>query len=562
LAVRALHLASVKLTLLLALALPALPAAGEEAPRSASPPAATADEVHAAPVVIDGTVLFHVRGVEGYPATRRAREIAARIEEAAADPAISRESLRVEESPVFSLILVDNKSILSVLDADAKLEGIERQALALAYQVRIGEAIDAWRRDRDPAILKRHALIALGATLLFLLALGGGRRLYRRLRALLEERFRPLVHDVQFRKFELLRGEQLWAVLTGLLRLTWAVVIVVAAYLYLHGVLSLFPWTRGFANRLFAILVDPLQTVFRGVIDAVPNLVFLLVLFFIIRFVLKLLRLFFHRVADGTVVLPEFEAEWAWPTFRLVRLLLVVFALIVAYPYIPGSESGAFKGISIFIGVLFSLGSSSLIGNLIAGYSMTYRRTFKAGDRIRVGEHLGDVEQRRLLVTYLRTPKNEEVVIPNSLILNGEIVNYSALAQQQGLILHTTVGIGYETPWRQVEAMLVEAAARTPGLLREPPPFVLQKGLGDFCVTYEINAYCRDPQAMNRIYSDLHRNILDLFNEYGVQIMTPAYECDPAQPKVVPKEQWYAAPAKAPEGGWTRKSGEERRPGP
>jgi small-conductance mechanosensitive channel len=153
----------------------------------------------------------------------------------------------------------------------------------------------------------------------------------------------------------------------------------------------------------------------------------------------------------------------------------------------------------------------------------------------------------RLLVTNLRTPKNEEIVIPNSVILNGSITNYSTLAREGLLFLHTTVGIGYETPWRQVEAMLIEAARRTEGLLPEPPPFVLQKSLGDFAITYEINAACREANIMGFIYTRLHRNILDIFNEHGVQIMTPAYEGDPEQPKVVPKERWHAAPAEPPE---------------
>jgi small-conductance mechanosensitive channel len=192
------------------------------------------------------------------------------------------------------------------------------------------------------------------------------------------------------------------------------------------------------------------------------------------------------------------------------------------------------------------------MGNYIAGYSLTYRRPFRLGDRVKIGTHVGDVERVRLLVTHLRTPKNEEVVVPNSQILNAEVINFSSMARERGLILHTTVGIGYETPWRQVEAILMEAAARTPGLRREPAPFVLQNALGDFCVTYEINAYCDTPQAMPELYTELHRNILDGFNEYGVQIMTPAYESDPRQPKVVPKEDWYAAPARPPQSATTR----------
>jgi len=197
----------------------------------------------------------------------------------------------------------------------------------------------------------------------------------------------------------------------------------------------------------------------------------------------------------------------------------------------------------VFLGIILSIGSSSVISNMIAGYTMTYRRAFKVGDRVRIGEVLGEVTEMRVMVTHVRSTKNEEVVIPNSTILQTHVINYSTLARQHGLILHTTVGIGYETPWRQVEAMLLLAAERTPGLRREPPPYVLQKGLGDFCVTYEINAYCDQPQLMLKLYTALHQNILDVFNEYGVQIMTPAYEGDPEQPKVVPREQWFAKPA-------------------
>jgi small-conductance mechanosensitive channel len=201
------------------------------------------------------------------------------------------------------------------------------------------------------------------------------------------------------------------------------------------------------------------------------------------------------------------------------------------------------------LGLVFSLGSSSVISNVVAGQSLAFRRAFKVGDRVKIGEHTGEVTEIRLLTTFLRSPKNEQIVIPNSNILNSDVVNYSTLASQSGLILHTMVGIGYETPWRQVEAMLLEAAARTPGLLREPPPFVLQKTLGTFAVDYEINVYCDNTRGLLLLYTALHRNILDVFNEYGVQIMTPAYEGDTEQPKVVARENWYLAPAAGRAGG-------------
>ena len=212
--------------------------------------------------------------------------------------------------------------------------------------------------------------------------------------------------------------------------------------------------------------------------------------------------------------------------------------MIVAYPYIPGSQSEAFNGVSLFIGIVFSLGSSTAISNIIAGYMMTYRRAFKVGDRVKIGDSVGEVIQMRLQVTHLRTYKNEEIVIPNSQILGGEVMNYSSLAQERGLLLHTEVGIGYETSWRRVEGMLLEAAGRTAGLVAEPKPFVQVKRLGDFAITYELNAPCVNVHAMNALYTALHHNILDVFNEHGVQIMTPAYEGDPAEPKVVAPAEW------------------------
>jgi small-conductance mechanosensitive channel len=257
--------------------------------------------------------------------------------------------------------------------------------------------------------------------------------------------------------------------------------------------------------------------------------------------------LFFGAVDRGTVRLGKFDREWAWPTYRIVRLFVLALVAAVAFPAIPGSNSEAFRGISIFLGVVFSLGASGVVGNIIAGYSMIYRRTFKIGDRVKIGEVVGDVTEMRLQVTHLRTPKNEEVIVPNSQILVSEVVNYSVYAREDQLILHATVGINYETPWRQVEAMLILAAERTEGLLREPPPFVLEKALGDFAVLYEINAYCGDARAMARVYAALYRNIIDVFHEYGVQIMTPAYEGDPEHPKVVAREHWFEAPARKDE---------------
>jgi small-conductance mechanosensitive channel len=355
---------------------------------------------------------------------------------------------------------------------------------------------------------------------------------------------RKIEKGVQIQSFEVVQKQHIWMLYRGLMDVIRIGGTVMVIYLYLQNVLRLFPWTRGAGETLLELFVSPLRTLWTDFVGYIPDFIFLVVLFVIVRYTLRVIRLFFLNLEEGRIRFRDFDPEWAQPTFRLLRTFVVLLSLVIAYPYIPGSDSNAFKGLSVFMGVVLSLGSSSLIGNVIAGYTMTYRKAFRVGDRIKVGEYFGEVLEIRMLITRLRSPKNEEVIIPNSEILSREVINYSTLADTRGLVVHTTVGIGYETPWRQVEAMLVEAAEKTEGTLREPAPFVLQKLLGDFAVTYEINVYCGNPTRSHLVYSSLLRNILDVFNHYGVQIMTPNYERDPEMPKIVPEDQWFTAPAK------------------
>jgi small-conductance mechanosensitive channel len=525
--------------------LAASPIQGQAPPPAAAAP--TAEDAGAlparAPVIVDGIKLFDVRGVSAYPAEQRAADISRRIATLAEDPSISADSLTVVASADYDEILAGIRRVMVVLDSDARMEGIRRANLARADALRIRTAIEGYRRDREPARLTEAALTSLGATVALAALLVGLTWLHRRLRAGVETRYRARVKGVQVSTFQFVRAERVWQAVIGVVAAAWTVVAVVALYLYLGYVLTSFPWTRGLGLGLAGMIAVPLGFLASGAISTFPKLVFLAIFVFVTRYLLRIIRLFFDAVGAGTVTLGSFAPEWATPTYKLVRLLVVALAVVVAYPYVPGAQTDAFKGVSLFIGVVFSLGSSSFIGNVIAGYSMTYRQTFHAGDIVKIGPHVGAVETAGLMVTRLRTPKNEEVIVPNSQILGADVVNFSTMAKRGGLILHTTVGIGYETPWRQVEAMLLEAANRTDGLLKEPKPFVLQTALGDFAVTYEINVYCDAPALMPGLYTALHRNILDVFNEYGVQIMTPAYEGDPADPKIVPREAWYQAPA-------------------
>jgi small-conductance mechanosensitive channel len=517
--------------------------AANAASRAADPADIDAAESERAPVRLDGQLLFYVRALPATPAQERAKTIGQRIEEIAADRTVDVDSLRVVEMADRTRILAGENLIVGFIDADGAAEGFSRKLLAERALMKIKASIASYRNDRTLRVLLINSLYALGATVLLALGLLGVRGAFRKLNALAEGRFKARIEALEAQSHQLVQARQLSNALFGILKGLYLSALLVAGYLYLHFVLFLYPWTRPLAARLLALILDPLQFMVLGLIDSLPGLVFVAVVVIVTRYVMRLTRLYFESVDRGTVTLARFDREWALPTYRIARLIIIAFAAVVAYPYIPGSSSEAFKGVSIFLGLVVSLGSSSIIGNLMAGYSMIYRRAFKVGDRISIDNVIGDVMERRLMVTHLRTIKNEEVVVPNSTIINSNIVNYSTLAASRGLILHTTVGIGYETPWRQVEAMLLLAAERTPGLLKEPAPFVLQKSLGDFAVTYELNAYCNDAQAMARLYTAMHQNVLDVFNEHGVQIMTPAYEGDPEVPKVVPKEQWYQAPA-------------------
>jgi small-conductance mechanosensitive channel len=536
------------LTVWLAFAASALPEA--RAAEDGQTKGADSDaELPAAWVVIDGTPLFRVRGTSAFPADRRAAAIAGRIEALAADRRVSPEAVHAVEVDTGAAIEAGDHRLMIVLDADARLESLSRRVLAEVVVRVTRKAVEDYRRARTREALTSGAVRGGVATVVLAALVTLVIVFSRRAQRALEAFYRRRVQSVGIQSFQVVRAEQIWVALRRSLDGARTVVILVIAFVYLQYVLGLFPWTRGTANSLLAYVLDPLGVMAGGVMAALPNVIFLAILFFVMRYLLKLVYLFFAAIGRGEVKFAGFEQEWADPTYKLVRVVVVALILVVAYPYIPGSGSEAFKGISIFIGILFSLGSSSTIANMIAGYTMTYRRAFRLGDRVKIGGIVGDVTEMRLQVTHLRTVKNEEVVIPNSNILNNEVVNYSTHARGRGLILHTSVGIGYETPWRQVEAMLLIAAERTTGLLGDPAPFVRQLTLGDFAVTYEINVFCNNAQAMNEIYTLLHRNILDVFNEHGVQIMTPAYEGDPEAPKVVPKDQWFSAPAKPVEPG-------------
>ena len=492
-------------------------------------------------VVVDGRPLFRVHGVQSYPAHERAHRIAQQILALARDRSFDPAALDTTEAEGWVWIGPPERRVMRVYDVEGELEGVDKRTLAHLFVLSAREAIVQFREARTRGALMGSAWRAGGAILLAVAAAFVMRFLLRLLRRW-ETAKQSTVKGVSISSFELVRAQHIWAVVRTTLRVVFGLASIVLTVLFLQFVLGQFPWTQGASHQLQGWFLAPIQYFGRGLLAMIPDLIFLVILVFATRYALRVIKLFFDSVGRGAVELQGFYPEWAGPTFNLVRIAVIAFSVVLAYPHVPGANTEAFKGVSIFMGAVLSLGSTGVISNVIAGYTMVYRRAFREGDLIRIDDVIGFVTKIRLQVTHLRTRMNEDIVIPNVKILNSEVTNFSTLAEHEGLILHTTVGIGYETPWRQVEAMLIEAANRTPGLLKEPTPFVRQRGLGDFAVTYEVNAFTRTPHQMALLYSLLHANILDVFNEHGVQIMTPAYEGDPEEPKVVPKDKWQWPP--------------------
>ena len=493
---------------------------------------------HLSAVTIDGEDLFYVRGVLSYPAELRSKTIQKRICKIAGDPSIDpaiKSNIR-EDGKV--TINIDGEFVMSVFDADGEIEGVDKEELANVYSDKIKQAIINYRHDRSAAVLKISALKAVIGLVILFATLFTFNFLFKRLNEWFRRRMKSKIDKIENASYKLIQSDQMFQAFHLLYKFTRLAIIVFICTAFFNFFLGLFPWSRGISIAVLEAFLNPLQDFGRGFIDYLPSMFVLIIIWVVTKYILKFIRLLFYEVSRGAISINNFDPDWAMPSFKIVRLFLIVFALVLAFPYIPGSDTNAFKGISVFLGIVFSLGSSSFIANIVAGYSLTYQGAFKHGDYIKVNEFAGFVENQSTMVTRLRSTKNEEIVIPNSVLLNSNVINYTLKARQHDLILHTRVGIGYETPWRLVDAMLKEAARRSEGISQSPEPFVLKKELGDFAVTYELNAYCLDESRMNHYYSVLHQNILDVFNENNVAIMTPSYEGDPESPKLVPPGQW------------------------
>jgi small-conductance mechanosensitive channel len=331
------------------------------------------------------------------------------------------------------------------------------------------------------------------------------------------------LHNLSYKDYTFLTAEQELKVVFFILKIFRWFLILLLIYLVIPMIFSVFPFTRGWADTLFHLIWSPFKGILRGIWAYIPNLFSIVVIVVVMRYFIRFVRYIFSEVESEKLVISGFHPDWAMPTFSIIKFLLYAFMFIMIFPYLPGSDSNIFRGVSVFLGVLFSLGSSSAIANMIAGIVITYMRPFKVGDRIKLGELTGEVIEKTLLITRLRTTKLEEITIPNSSILTGNTINYSSNSTNEGLIMHTTVTIGYDVPWKDMHQALIDAALLVPEVQKKPQPFVLQTSLDDFYVSYQINAYILDVHRLPAIHSSLLQNIQDISNQRGIEIMSPHY---------------------------------------
>ena len=412
------------------------------------------------------------------------------------------------------------------------------QNLTLAFQ--------GLQQERSLGYLLKAGGLGALATAIFVLALWVLSRVNRRLAIRFQRAVGSRATKLAIAGFTAHIEWLLFSIRWLLRVMVWALVIFIS-YLWLAFLLKCFPYTRPWGEALGSYLITAVRAVALGALEIVPGLAAVVVIFALTRFLTRVIKVFFDAVAAGRVNLPRVYAETAQPTRRIIVVVLWIFAFVMMYPYLPGSGSNAFRGVSVFIGLLLSIGSAGVVNQAVSGLMLMYSRALKAGDYVQIGDTEGTVVSLGMFATKIRTIKNEEVSIPNAVILATTTKNLTGPEKSESVILHTAVTIGYSTPWRQVHALLLTAADRTPGLRKEPKPFVLQTALSDFYVEYQVNAYIEAPEQRIPVLDKLHQNIQDAFNEHGVQIMSPHYFWDPDQKVWVPKEKWFEAPAQRTE---------------
>jgi len=477
------------------------------------------------PVAPFRDTLFNIYlGGSSSKAEERAAAIDKRIQQLYEDHFFKADSLLlVRNENNYEIIYKDEIPVMAITELDALWQNMPADKMADEYLDKIKQTI-VKEKEANSFInwLKRISFIVLvfvGVAFIIYLI----NKFFSFISNYLTSNTERFLNGLTIRKVKLLNPAQYEKMLLRFTNFIRIVIIINTLYLSLPLLFYIFPDTKDITNTLLNWILTPAKNILNSVLNFLPDLFTIIVIYLFTHYLIKALRYFANEIEAGNLHVAGFPKEFAKPSFNIIRFLLYAFMLVIIFPYLPGSGSPAFQGVSVFLGILLSLGSSSAINNIIAGLVITYMRPFKIGDRVQIGDVTGDVIEKTTLVIRIRTIKNEDITVPNSTVLSANTINYSANALDKGLIIHTTVTIGYDAPWKDVQQALINAALRTELILKKPEPFVLQTSLDDFYVSYQLNAYTKDANAQANIYSELHKNIQDCFNEAGIEIMSPHY---------------------------------------
>ncbi len=477
------------------------------------------------PVQLLRDTLFYIYTRLGsFNAAERASAVSTRLMRLYEDEFYNVDTLHLlKNDNGYDIVYNNDVIIMSVSVTDALYFNKTPEALGTQYLQKIKDTIKATKQANSLANWLRRvgyvALVILGILVIIYLI----NRLFALLSRYVIRKRSRYSKGLSIRGYKLFSPKQHLVFLLRSIRFARFIAVLLALYLSLPVLFSIFPQTEAYTYTLLNWIITPAKSVVHNILNYLPNLFTVLVIYLFTRYTIKGVSYLADEVEVGKLNINGFYSDWAKPTYNIIKFLLYAFMVIIVFPYLPGSGSPAFQGVSVFLGILFSIGSSSAIGNMVAGLVITYMRPFKVGDRVKIGDIAGDVLEKTMLVTRINTIKNEEVTVPNAMVLAGHTINYSRGAEKDGIIIHSTVTLGYDVPWKKVHETLLEAAARTEFIGTEPKPFVLQTGLEDFYVSYQINGYTRNPSRLSKIYSDLHQNIQDCCNEAGIEILSPHY---------------------------------------
>ncbi|WP_243739240.1 mechanosensitive ion channel family protein [Flavobacterium sp. 245] len=477
------------------------------------------------PVVPFKDTLFYVYNKVGsFSAENRAKAISEKIKSLYENDLFAPDSLKAIPSDIsVDIVYKGDLILMSVLNADAASESKSAKEIAVRNLNAIKKAV-IYQNENHSQLPKRLGFTAL---LIFIigLVLYLVSKVFNWIKFYILKNSDRYFKGVKYNNINLLAAHKQQFLIMRLFGVIKVIALIFIVYLSLPVLFSIFPATEVYTTTLLRWILTPAKLAVMGFVGFLPSLVTIIVIIIIFRFSVRIIKFFFEEIKNENIKIDGFYNDWAMPTFNIIRFLMFAFMLVIIFPYLPGSDSDIFKGVSVFVGILFSLGSSNAIANMVAGLVITYMRPFKIGDFIKIGDVSGEVIEKTALVTRVRTPKFEDITIPNATVLSSTSTNYSANTKQStnGLLIHTTVTIGYDVPWKDIHKALIDAALKTELAEQTPPPFVLQTSLDDFYVSYQINVYTKEPTKQPRIYSSLHQNIQDSFNAAGIEIMSPHY---------------------------------------